>query len=341
MREQSRSSGKIQGHLAAIGGLLMLSACADPSVSKSADPTRAVTPVPSCVRRLPRKAPNGFARQIPEKDYWGLVVPSAQTDLSSVNSSTLDCAGDPVFAQPVFQGASVDPKAIDDGSITYGGGVNRLRVVWLRSHKADQGQAAGPLALLRVLDDYAEVYGVGSFRGEPEKSRFGLERLGGELVVTAISDGCAGAKSTDPCDTVLQVLRPVAGRLDVLAEVGLERVRQARDLEPGITGQLRFKLSSSPAFEKDGIHVMEEVSVTDEAGRTVRKAELERVFLLDRKSAHATADSLWTRLYEERIGGSAKAKTPAASDKTAPPAAEKAPATTTTKKQEFAPVSLE
>ena len=285
-------------------GLSALWGCAEPTKSVSADPTRAMTPVPSCVRRLPKKASSGFARQIPEKDYWGLVVPDAEAHLTTVNASTVDCAGGRVFASPVFEGTTVDDSAVDEGRITYGGGVNRLRVIWLRSHVTNDKQSAGPLALVRVLDDYVEVYGVGAYKGEPEKSRFGLERLGGELVVTAVSDGCAGANPAGSCDTTLHVYRPVAGRLDTLAEIGLERVRHASGVEPGVTGDLRFKLTSSPAFKKDGIHVIEEVAVTDEAGRTVRKAELERAFLLDRSKVNATAESLWTRLYEERVAPS-------------------------------------
>jgi len=307
-------------------GLTALWGCAEPTKSVSADPTRAMTPVPSCVRRLPKKASSGFARQIPEKDYWGLVVPDAQNHLESVNATTLDCAGEHVFASPLFEGATVDGSAVDEGRITYGGGVNRLRVVWLRSHQTQEKTSAGPLALVRVLDDYVEVYGVGAYKGEPEKSRFGLERLGGELVVTAVSDGCAGANPQGSCDTTLHVYRPVAGRLDTLAEIGLERVRHASGIEPGITGDLRFKLTSSPEFKKDGIHVIEEVAVTDEAGHTVRKAELERAFLLDRSKVNATAESLWQRLYEERVAPTKTGKAAPASETEKAPSVPQAPA---------------
>ncbi|HSC89716.1 MAG TPA: hypothetical protein VLC09_20680 [Polyangiaceae bacterium] len=244
-------------------------------------------------------------------------MPSAEERLDGVDSSTLDCAGDRVFASSVFEGATVDPQAIEEGRLTYGGGVNRLRVIWLRSHTADGQQAAGPLALVRVLDDYAEVYGVGAYKGEPEKSRFGLERLGGELVVTAVSDGCSGADPAASCDSTLRVFRPVGGRLDLMAEIGLERVRHASGVEPGVTGDLRFKLTSSPQYEKDGIHVIEEVVVTDSAGKKVRRAELERRFLLDRAAMNATAESLWTLVYEERVG-SKQAKAGATSKEPTP-----------------------
>lgn len=285
---------------------LLLSGCPEPTVSKSPDPSRAMGPVPSCVRNLPRsKTETGYVAQLPEKELWGLVVPAFQEGAVAPRPDTLGCNAEPIFDAEAFQGAEFDPSAIEEGRITYGGGANRLKVAWLRTHKAEGGLEAGPLVLIRTLEGHSEVYGIGAFRGEPEKSRFSLERLGGEIVVTAVSDGCAGVKPTETCDTELTVFRPNAGRLDPMAEIGLQRVRFAKGLEPGVSGQLRFQLVSSPAFEKDGIHVVEEVSVTDETGRNLRRAELEREFLLEGAEVSSTRESLWDRLYVSRVDSDA------------------------------------
>lgn len=284
-----------------LAGALGLAACAQPTTSKSADPTRAMTPVPSCFRRLPARTPTGFARQVPEKDYWDLVIPGLTE--TAPTADTLACNGVPVFGSETFAGSTFQPRAIEEGRLTYGGGVNRLRVLWLRSHEGPAPKQAGPLALVRVLEEGAEVYGVGAYKGHPDKSRFGLERLGDELLVVATDDQCAAAAPTEDCDTLMIVYLPSAGRLAPLAVLGVERTRFATGLEPGVVGTLKFKLTSSPSFQKDGVHVVEQVTVTDSIGKVVRRAELERLYALNGTKLEAQSQSLWERLYEARLSG--------------------------------------
>lgn len=282
----------------AIVGSAILS-CAAPTTSRSADPTRVMTPVPSCFLRLPARTPTGFARQVPESDYWDLVVPGLSE--GAPTAETRACNGVPVFGAETFAGSTFQPKAIEEGRVSYGGGVSRLRVLWLRSHEGPAPRQAGPLALVRIQEEGAEVYGVGAFAGHPEKSRFGIERLGGELLVVATDDECGSAGPTDDCDTLMLVYLPTDGRLAPLGVLGLERTRFATGLEPGITGTLKFKLTSSPSFQKDGIHVVEQLKVTDSIGKLVRRAELERLYVLEGTNLESSTQSLWDRLYEGRI----------------------------------------
>jgi hypothetical protein len=257
------------------------------------------------VQRLPaQKGSSKFARQLPEDDYWGLVVP-AWSDSQLSEPGAKACNGEAVVLSPEFESARVDPEAKSQGKITYGGGANRIRVVWLRSHITPDGDSVGPLALLRVSGDYVEVYGVRAFRGNAESTRFDLERIGGEVVVTAVSDGCK--QSAQDCDSTLQVFRPVHGRLDSLAEMGLQRVRFREGLEPGMNGVVKYQLTTSPEYRADGIHVVEDVEVTDAVGRKLRRAQLERAFLLSGARVRETKESLWTRLFAERDDPGAEA----------------------------------
>ncbi len=292
------------------GGLSVLLAwsqfgCAEPSASRSPDATRATGPVPACVRNLPPAAKaNGFQRQLPEDQYFGLVVPSWSDGVESPSSSTLACNGEAIFDSRSMEGTRFDPQAVEQGKITYGGGANGLKIVWLRTHQAENGDAAGPLSLVRLVDNHAEVYGVTTYRGDPERTRFDLERIGGEVALTAVVDGCT--KATGECDTVLDVLRPVHGRLDPVTTIGLKRVRSATGLEPGIQGPLQISLTTSPEYKSDGIFVIEEVTVTDETGRKLRRAQLERAYLLQGANVVETRESLWTRLYDRRVGNQAE-----------------------------------
>lgn len=310
--------------------ILTLSGCPSPPQSKSADPTRALAPVPACVRSLPRSGDAGFSAQLPEEEYWGLIVPTWK-DKMDAETEVRSCSGVPIFAEDDSEKFRLAPAARMEGRITYGGGANRLKVVWLRSHEADNGLEAGPLALVRVVDNYAEVYGVTSYEGDPERVRFDLERLGGEVVVTAIDDACAGAEGA--CDTVLRVFRPNAGRLDELAEIGLQRVRKTRGLEPGISGELNAKLVASPEYKMDGIHLIEEFTLTDAVGRSVHRAQVERAYLLEGADVVETSTSLWILMYQSRVESAGPASTSETGKKAAPQtggdataAEEKAPA---------------
>jgi|GEM_PF-1470993 len=301
----------------------VLSGCPAPTESKSADPSRSISPVPACVRNLPPAGNPDYARQLPEDEYWGLLVPTWK-DSFETTGEVLACNGQPLFLDATFDGVQLDPAARMEGRITYGGGANQLKVVWLRSHSSSQGQEAGPLALVRVVGHHAEVYGVTSFRGDPQKVRFDLERLGGEVVVTAITDGCSGAQGD--CDTILQVYRPQSGRLDKLADIGLRRVRQGQGLEPGVSGPLAIQFVSSPEYTPNGIALVEEFSVSDGAGRALRRAQVERAYMLNGLDVVETSSSLWQRMYLNRVpeaAAGAEKKTPPKSKKKTPPKSKK------------------
>lgn len=325
---------RVLGSCAVLLGACVLAACAAPTTSRSADPTRATTPVPTCFRRLPARSPTGFARQVPERDYWDLVVPGLSPQ-HPPTEQTLACNGVAVFGAETFAGSTFQPAAIEEGRLTYGGGVNRLRVLWLRSHEGPAPRQAGPLALVRILEEGAEVYGVGAYRGHPEKSRFGIERLGGELVVVATDDQCATAGPTDDCDTLMILYLPSAGRLAPLAVLGAERTRFATGLEPGVVGTLKFKLTSSPSFQPDGVHVVEQITVTDSIGKVVRRAELERLYVLEGARLESPDPSLWDRMYEARLASATPKAEGAAGGGTF--TVERAPGTTPAAPSEEAP----
>jgi len=57
--------------------------------------------------------------------------------------------------------------ALRDGSaeVDVRAGTDGLRTLWFRVLKFENGDEGGPIALVRAIDDRAEVYGIGSFRG--------------------------------------------------------------------------------------------------------------------------------------------------------------------------------
>lgn len=296
-----------QGHLAwpALGAffsLFGLVACAEPAQSVSSDPSRRGAPLPACVVRLPPQKDPAFMRQLSDEEYWKLVFPGYDEQAGILPESPLTCTGRPAFKQPAFEGSepSSAPLRPKTGDLVFGGGANRIKVVWLKTHVRPDGDAVGVLALVRTVDDYAEMYALGAYRGNSKQSRFGLERMGSELLVTALDDRCTGRGPSDACDTTLVAYMPWAGDLKELAQIPLQRVRFATGSEPGVSGKLEYTLVTSPSFKPQGIELLEQVSAKDSDGRELRKAEHQRTLAWAHDRMTPSADSLWDRVFVAR-----------------------------------------
>ncbi len=242
-------------------------------------------------------------RQMSESDYWALVFPSSKSGTLAKQAST--CSGGYPFSDPLL--ATLTPVGgfpiqIKQDAILYGGGGNRLRVAWLKTHEGKDGTAGGALALVRALEDYAEVYGVGVFRGDAERTRLGLERMGHGLVVTATDDRCSGVADREACDSVMHVYLPFRGQLVPIATVGLQRVRFTEGKEPGVSGKVRYELVTTPTFEEGQLRLMEQVSASDESGRKLRRAEVERLLKVRDGKVEESVESLWKRIMGEQEG---------------------------------------
>jgi hypothetical protein len=172
--------------------------------------------------------------------------------------------------------------------------------------KFDDGTAGGALALVRASAGAVELFAVGVYRGRPEKSRITIERLGPEVIVVITDDGCTGrAPAKDPsCEALTQVFLPREGELKRVAKFSTERIAYKVDSEPGIKGRFEYRLSSAPQYIVGGIALQEQVTVKDDLGRDVRKAELNRSFTFGPggDTMVASDDSLWTRIVPGTTG---------------------------------------
>ena len=292
----------------ALGAALAAAAligCAEPSQSVTSDPSRRAAPLAACVTRLPPQKDTAFMRQLSDAQYWKLVFPGYDEASGVLPQDALTCTGEPAFSQAAFQGSQ--PKAslhTETGDIVFGGGANRIKVVWLKTHVRPDGDAVGVLAIVRASGDTAEAYAIGAYRGNPQQSRFALERMGSELLVTARDDRCTGRNPGDPCDTTLVAYLPWSGKLRQLAQIQLERVRFATNSEPGTAGKVEYRLVTSPSFKPGGIELLEQVSVKDADGRELRKAEHQRTLGWEHEQVVASADSIWDRVF---VGSAAPA----------------------------------
>ena len=128
--------------------------------SKMEDRARRTVPVPICIQPLERTT-SGVSKMEPS-DYWKMVLPGFDEGSSSVDSGSNDCAGRPAFAEKDLLSAEGPragslPAKPDHAVVTPG--PDGFRVVWLRTFEFADGSSAGPLALVRSREGYAEVYG--------------------------------------------------------------------------------------------------------------------------------------------------------------------------------------
>ena len=269
--------------------------------SQTGDLSRRLAPPPACILRLPARSSKAAAtRSIREDGWWRVVFPSFDPTKWELPANSLTCQGTDVFADAAFRGGTVRdggwPLKVREGDIVFGAGVNKMRLLWLRTHKHPDGTVSGPLVQARVLESHVEVYSVGAFRGPPDRSKLKLERMGPEILPSVQTDGCLGHKEKSPCTTELQLFLPVRGRLTPAARIALERVAYARASEPGTVGMIEYRLVSTPTFEPGQIRIIEQVAALDEQGRDLRKAELERVFRATSRGFEASEGSLWERI---------------------------------------------
>lgn len=281
-----------------------LSACATVEERpRTEDDARQLAPLPACLVQLSARGARaaGASRSLREDEIWTLVYPSFDLKTRTLAEDARACTGRAILRDPILAGgASAAP--IEEGAIALGGGGDRLKVAWLRSQTFPDGTTGGALALVRSTAATAEVYAVGTYRARP-KASLTLERIGAEVVVVAHDDGCAGRKNGEACETNAGVFLPRFGTLERVASFALERVTYATDSEPGVRGRIEYRLASSAQYVDGGIRILEQVLVRDEAGREVRRAELERSYTFAPDGTMVVSDdSLWSRIAKGQKG---------------------------------------
>lgn len=282
--------------------------CADAErPARTEDEARARAPVPACIMPLTaRSRTAGTMRNLSNDQYWQAVFPTYDAQNHTLPVDALTCTGAKIFDDPVFAGGTTrgTPIAVQDEDVEFGSGGDRVRIAWLRTHRWQDGSEAGPLALVRAKQEYAEVYAVGAYRRSAGQLVLQAERLGPELLVTATADGCQGQATSMPCEKNVDLFLPRFGKLERLVTLPAQKRAFATGSEPGVQGQVQYEMTSSPQYTPDGIRLFEQVRALDEAGRVVHKTELERMLVLhDGKLDQGSGSDLWGRVFPNASTG--------------------------------------
>lgn len=268
--------------------------------------TRKQTPIPVCTTQLSpvQRTASGKAlvRNLEPEQWMGVIVPGFSED-RGLGPTDTDCTGHYVFANEMLRGG-VSPKGwprrVEPEELELRAGPDGLRVIWLRALKFENGDEGGPIALVRAVDDRAEVFGIGSLRAPPKGTRISPVRLGNDNLVVVEAKQCP---DPDDCRERAHFYLSRRGRLLESATVDLERTA----IFPSVTERglyARYTLRTDVTYRPNGIQLLEQVKVriikyeeeNRDSDRDLRKVEFQRFLRVERDSLFSSNDPLWERV---------------------------------------------
>lgn len=295
--------------VAAVVAASSLGGCVDTERVAIEAPARKTVPISVCTTQLtpPKRAVGADLAQVlvrsldPEK-WLQVIVPEYDPE-QGLRPTEVDCTGHYVFANESLRyGVSQRgwPRKLDPDEVDIRSGQKGVAVVRLRAVAFDNGDIGGPVALVRALDDRAEVYGVGSYRG-PADAKLSPVRMGGEILVVAEAKRCPDLYN---CRKVADFFLLRRGRLINGATVDLERVLRVPSVtERGLFAE--YRLTTDVAYKPDGVQLLEQVRVKiipypnepdRDSDRLLRRVEFARMLRVERDAMFSTNESLWERV---------------------------------------------
>ncbi len=295
--------------VAAVGVLCAATTgCVDQNRPVYEAPARQTIPIPVCAKPLapPRRA-RGESSKVVVRDLdpeqWLEVMVPDYKPKDGLEHRATDCTGHFLFANETLRhGVSLDewPRLIEPDELDIRSGPKGVKVIRLRALQFENGDQGGPIALVRAVDDRAEVFGVGSYRG-PQNAKLTPVRMGNDTLVVAVAKRCPDVTN---CRKVADFFLLRRGRLINAATVDLERVvRVPSVLERGLYAE--YKMVTDVSYSPDGIQLHEQVRVKiipydkepdRDSDRTLRTVEFSRLLRVERDVLFSTNESLWERV---------------------------------------------
>lgn len=284
------------------------SGCVDSQRPVYEAPARQTTPIPVCAKPLapPARARGDEAKTIVrdlDPEQWVEVMVPKYEPQAGLDASAVDCTGHYLFANETLRhGASTPgwPRQVDPDELDIRSGPKGLKAVRVRALSFENGDVGGPIALVRAVDDRAEVFGIGSYRG-PEDAQITPVRLGNETLVVAEARRCPDEYN---CRKVADFFLLRRGRLINAATIDLERVVRVPSVsEKGLYAE--YRLNTDLEYTPEGVQLHEQVRVSiipyEEQGnrdsdRLLRTVEFKRLLRVERDTLFSSNESLWERV---------------------------------------------
>lgn len=274
--------------------LACLVGCAgSPLSSKTEDEVRLMMPVPICLQRLPRPAAAGSIVALRPAEYWSMLLPSFDSEASTVDLSRPDCSGRLTLAEGASGAGSVTIRA---DQMVLGSGSDGFKIAWLPVRSFDT-KRSGLLALLRQRQEFLEVYALGIHQGVTTDVRFALERMGPALVVTALEERCSGEGDQRLCDAACTVYLMHSGQLQAQARFPVDHTVKPTAAAGAASSEYRF--SASADYRPNGVVLTEQLSVREKGRGEVRSVDLERTLRLQDGRLVPSTESLWVQTAQQ------------------------------------------
>jgi hypothetical protein len=267
--------------------------------------SRQVIPIPVCAKPLAplrRKQSGGVVmRDLDPEEWLEVIVPEYEME-KGLESTATDCTGHYVFANETLRHGIARngwPHVVDPELLDIRSGPRGVKVVRLRALEFENGDVGGPIALTRAVDDRAEIFGIGSYRG-PADAKLSPVRMGNETLVVAEAKRCPDSHN---CRKVADFYLARRGRLVNAATIDIERVLRVPSVsERGLFAE--YHLRTDLSYSSEGVQLHEQVKVKiipyekgdRDSDRILRTVEFARLLKVERDTLFSTNESLWERV---------------------------------------------
>jgi len=209
------------------------------------------------------------------------------------------CSGLPGPSAPLAD------RPLTAADLVVGNPEGESRLLWaLTEHFAD-GQAQGPVALVRFDAKSVKVEAMGVLRAHRTNTRLHLQNTAGGTLLVAEGEACTVPQDPSTCSRTARLVPLVENRftpVDLSDAAGkcvgsaLLLLKSQGTIGHG-TGRKDFQFESALTYSADGVAVHEQLSVEERskdgtAGTFLRRVQAERRVFLQRGALLATAPSI-------------------------------------------------
>jgi hypothetical protein len=231
-----------------------------------------------------------------------------------------DCTGSPIHFTPAPNNCLVRvppigrprPVAITEASIVERMLPNDERLIWVMTHRFENGDGFGPVAHVRIYPNGLAVSAIGPLRLRRERVALELWKVGGQGLLMATGETCHNRKDPTTCHRAANVLvhygnafldPPITYRDGRCIDVPWIELSREDDLPLDTGWNRHFKITSSLSHDERYLVITEQVQVIDSdpnrpeiPSRQVRRIDTERFIHLDKGRLHTRQHPLWPRV---------------------------------------------
>lgn len=180
-----------------------------------------VRDLPVCPAMVAAERANEAESQTLPVDVWfSVLVKNFNRTAMEPPDEPRECSGRPIEVtwpeslkeDPRATARKLEPRARTDADITLAQTEDGAVLAWARIQELSNGDAVGPVALVRWVERGLEVRGIGSVQAPPGRAKLRLEPLGEEAQVLVVDSETCPEDQKGPCVREVQLLPLVEQR---------------------------------------------------------------------------------------------------------------------------------